>query len=210
MKKYILFDNDGVLVETEPLYFKASQRALKEYFDLEFHMSEYMDLMTHGGAVWYKALKLGASEEEVTKARNKRNLYYQEYILNEPIVIDGVKETLEHLSQKYKMAIVTTARRVDFELIHKELGIKEYMDFVLCEEDYPKAKPHPDPYLKALEIFKAKKEEAIVVEDSARGLQSAYNAGIECITVYNDFSKSQDFQKAYYKIDRFKNLLDIL
>lgn len=210
MKKYILFDNDGVLVETEPLYFRASQRALKEFFNVNFEIHEYMNLMTHGGAVWYKAQELGANEQDIKIARDKRNEYYQEYILNENIIIDGVKETLDSLANNYKMAIVTTARRVDFELIHKELGIKEYMDFVLCEEDYPKAKPHPDPYLKALEIFNGQKDEAIVIEDSARGLQSAYNAGIECITVHNEFSKTQDFSKAYKRIDKFKELLQHL
>lgn len=46
------------------------------------------------------------------------------------------------------MAIVTTSRRVDFELIHKNRGISDYMQFVLCVEDYKKAKPYPDPYLR--------------------------------------------------------------
>jgi len=201
MKKYILFDNDGVLVETEPWYLKASQRALKEFFDFDFTKEDYMQLMINGGAVWRGVEALGASAKDVQYARNKRNEYYQEYILNEDISIKNVKNILKELSKSYKMAIVTSARRDDFELSHKNTGIIELMDFVLCESDYTNSKPHPEPYLKAIEKFNANKKDAIVVEDSQRGLSSAYSAGIDCIMVYNEFASTQDFSLSSYKID---------
>ena len=108
------------------------------------------------------------------------------------------------------MGIVTTSRRVDFEIIHKDLGIINFMDFILCEEDYEFAKPHPEPYLKGLEIFGANKDEAIVIEDSTRGLTAAYKAGIECVIVKNDFTITQDFSKASYFIDNLEELKTIL
>ncbi|MBD3829385.1 MAG: HAD family hydrolase [Arcobacter sp.] len=210
MKKYILFDNDGVLVHTEPLYFKANIQALKEFFDVELEFEEYMKIMSEGTTVWQKALNKGFSFAEVEIARNKRNEYYQNFLKTENILIDGVKDVLKELSKDYKMGIVTTSRRVDFEIIHKNLGIVDFMDFVLCEEDYNFAKPHPEPYLKGLELFKANKQEAIVVEDSTRGLSSAYKAGIECVIVKNEFTLTQDFSKASYFIETLKELKTIL
>ena len=108
------------------------------------------------------------------------------------------------------MGIVTTSRRVDFEIIHKNLGIVDFMDFVLCEEDYNFAKPHPEPYLKGLEKFKAKNYEAVVVEDSQRGLQSAKSANIDCIVIKNDFTSKQDFTKADFFINNFEDLKSLL
>ena len=210
MKKYILFDNDGVLVHTEPLYFKANIQALKEFFDVELEFEEYMKIMSEGTTVWQKALNKGFSFAEVEIARNKRNEYYQNFLKTENILIDGVKDVLKELSKDYKMGIVTTSRRVDFEIIHKNLGIVDFMDFILCEEDYNFAKPHPEPYLKGLELFKANKQEAIVVEDSTRGLSSAYKAGIECVIVKNEFTLTQDFSKASYFIETLKELKTIL
>ncbi len=210
MKKYILFDNDGVLVHTEPLYFKANIQALKKFFDIELEFEEYMKIMSEGTTVWQKALDKGFSFAEVEIARNKRNEYYQNFLKTENILIDGVKDVLKELSKDYKMGIVTTSRRVDFEIIHKNLGIVDFMDFVLCEEDYNFAKPHPEPYLKGLELFKANKQEAIVVEDSTRGLSSAYKAGIECVIVKNEFTLTQDFSKASYFIETLKELKTIL
>ncbi len=210
MKKYILFDNDGVLVHTEPLYFKANIKTLEEYFDITLEFEEYMKIMSEGTTVWQKALDKGFSQKDIEKARNQRNLYYQEYLKSEDILISGVKEVLEKLSKKYKMGIVTTSRRVDFEIIHKDLGIVDFMDFVLCEEDYEFAKPHPQPYLKGLSIFGANKDEAIVIEDSTRGLTAAYKAGIECVIVKNEFTITQDFSNASYFIDTLKELETIL
>jgi HAD superfamily hydrolase (TIGR01509 family) len=210
LKKYILFDNDGVLVHTEPLYFKANIKALKEFFDISLEFEEYMKIMSEGTTVWQKACDRGFSQKEIQIARNKRNEYYQEYLKSENILIDGVKEVLKELSKNYKMAIITTSRRVDFEIIHKDLGIVDFMDFVLCEEDYEFAKPHPQPYLKGLEIFGAAKNEAIVVEDSKRGLTAAYRAGIECVIVKNDFTTTQDFSQATFFIESLKQLKTIL
>jgi HAD superfamily hydrolase (TIGR01509 family) len=210
MKKYILFDNDGVLVETEIWYYEASKRALMEHFDIELKFDEYMQIMARGGTAWESAKAMGISDEDISKARVQRNIYYQSYLKNKNIAIDGVVDTLKELSKDYKMCIVTTSRRVDFEIIHKDREIVDFMEFVLCEEDYPRAKPYPDPYLKALDIFKANKDEAIVVEDSQRGLTSAYRAGIDCIVVHNEFTKTQDFSKASKTIQKFTNLRDIL
>ena len=210
MKKYILFDNDGVLVHTEPLYFKANIKALEEHFNLSLEFEEYMKIMSEGTTVWQKAFDKGFTQKAIDKARNQRNLYYQEYLKSENIIISGVKEVLKELSKDYKMGIVTTSRRVDFEIIHKDLGIVDFMDFVLCEEDYNYAKPHPEPYLTGLKIFGANQDEAIVVEDSTRGLSAAFAAGIECVIVKNEFTITQDFSKASYFIDTLSELKTIL
>ena len=207
-KKYILFDNDGVLVETENWYYEASKRALKEFFDVDVSFSEYMKLMTDGKGVWLAATN--ATQNEIDIARKQRDIYYQEYLKVENIAIKNVHEVLKKLSKKYKMAIVTTSRRVDFEIIHKNRGITDFMEFVLCVEDYPRAKPYPDPYLKGVELFNAKKEDVLIVEDSERGLLSANSAKIECVIVFNEFTKTQNFSTSQYKIEKLKDLIELL
>ena len=209
MKKFILFDNDGVLVETEPLYFEANVKALSE-LGIKLTFERYMKIMARGGTAWEVASEAGITKEVIDKKRFQRDEYYQEFIKTRDIEIVDVKEILKELSKKYKMGIITTSRRVDFELIHKNRGITDFMDFVLCVEDYPKAKPYPDPYLAGLEKFKANASESIVVEDSQRGLSSAVNAGIDCVIVKNEFTLTHDFSKASYRIDTLKDLLNIL
>lgn len=84
------------------------------------------------------------------------------------------------------------------------------MDFVLVREDYTRAKPHPEPYLTGLRRFGAARQDALVVEDSARGLSSAVAAGIECAVVHNDFTQDQDLTRASYRIQTLRDLKDIV
>lgn len=209
MKKYILFDNDGVLVETEKWYFEANVKALAE-LNVKLEEDVYLEIMARGGTAWEVAQKQGITKDIIDKKRFQRDIYYQEFLRTKDIEINGVKDILSDLSHDYKMAIITTSRRVDFDLIHKDRGIVDFMDFTLCVEEYKRAKPYPDPYLAGLKKFNATKEETIVVEDSQRGLNSAYNAQIECIIVENEFTKSHDFSKANYFIKNLKELRTIL
>ncbi len=209
MKKYILFDNDGVLVETEYWYYQANYEILKT-LNIHLSLKDYQKIMISGGTAWKLALNQGYSLQEVEKFKAQRDELYQHYLKTKDISIVGITETLEELSKKYKMAIVTTSTRLHFEIIHKNKEITKYMDFILCLEDYERAKPYPDPYLKALKKFNASSKEAIVVEDSQRGLDSAYNANIDCIIVKNEFTKSHNFNKAKYFIHKFENLKRLL
>ncbi|MCR1815614.1 HAD family hydrolase [Aliarcobacter butzleri] len=208
-KKYILFDNDGVLVETENWYYEANKKALKKLgLDLDFDF--YQSIMIKGGSAFELAQINQIENDVIEKHRKIRDEYYQEFLLTKDLAIPNVKKVLNNLSKKYKMAIVTTSRRVDFELIHKNRGISDFMQFVLCVEDYKKAKPNPEPYLKGLEKFGAKNEETIVVEDSQRGLTSAKLANIDCIIVKNKFTATQDFTMADYFINKLENIFEIL
>ena len=209
MKKYILFDHDGVLVDTELWYYRAGARALA---DIGFTMDEgqYLRDMNQGLATWAQARAAGVDEETISRQREVRNGYYQEYLRTERIEIDGVVEALAELATYVRMAIVTTARRVDFDVIHEGRHIRRFMEFVLTREDYRLAKPHPEPYLTALKRFGATPQETLVVEDSSRGLSSAVAAGIDCAVVHNDFTQLQDFSGASYRIETLIELKDII
>ncbi len=208
-KKYILFDNDGVLVDTEYWYFMSNKRALSE-LGISLDRESYLEMMSKGASCWKEAINLGFDKAAVSRQKEIRNHYYQEYLKSENIEIARVVNVLTKLSEKYRMAIITTSKRNDFEIIHKQRRITDYMDFVLTIEDYAKAKPCPDPYLAGLKRFGASKEEALVVEDSGRGLKSAVAAGIDCVIVHNEFTKTHDFSKATFKIASLNELIGLL
>lgn len=209
VKKYLLFDHDGVLVDTELWYHRAGERALAD-IGVTLDRSRYLRDMSHGSATWRQARAAGIDEETINRQREVRDRYYQEYLRTEPIEIEGVVETLAELAPYVRMAIVTTARREDFELIHEHRSIRGFMEFVLTREDYTLSKPDPEPYLAGLQRFGATPDETLVVEDSARGLSSAVAAGIDCAIVHNDFTKTQDFSPARHRIRTLAELKDIV
>lgn len=209
VKKFVLFDHDGVLVDTEYWYFRSAERALSE-IGFELDRVQYLSDMAAGRGSWAQIVAAGAGDDVLEGLRNSRNIYYQDYLRTKPIEIDGVLEVLERLSNVVSMGIVTTSKRVDFELIHERRKITKHMDFVLMREDYSRAKPHPEPYLEGLRRFGADPAEVAIVEDSARGLQSAVAAGIDCIVVRNAFTSNQDFSTASARIDKLAELEDLI
>ncbi|MCY4652739.1 MAG: HAD family phosphatase [Dehalococcoidia bacterium] len=205
MKKYILFDHDGVLVETEYWYYLANKRALAS-FGIDLPRDAYLANMANGVSAWEAARVSGISESEIERGRELRNRYYQEYVATEDIEIEGVLETLDVLRGEYRMGIVTTSKPPDFALIHENRAILEYMEFYLTREDYEQAKPHPEPYLRGLQRFGAAAAEAVVIEDSARGLKSAIAAGIYCIVVAKEVTAVHDLSKATARVATFREL----
>jgi len=209
LKKFILFDHDGVLVNTEYWYFKAGQNALSDV-GIKLDKNQYLLDMAEGRGTWVQVKSAGLSDQTINKLRLRRNQYYQNYLLTESISIDGVEAVLSELSKYVRMAIVTTSKRADFELIHNNPNITQYFEFVLVREDYVYSKPHPEPYLTALNRFGAAKDETLIVEDSLRGLRSAVAADIDCAIVYNSFTTVNEFPGALYQIETLAELNDII
>ena len=207
---FILWDHDGVLVDTEEWYFLATQQALAE-LGVYLERDQYHRFRAAGKSSWELGRQAGISDKDIARHRAKRDLYYQDYLRNEHIEIPGVIDVLKELDRHCRMAIVTTSKRPDFELIHRSREITRYMEFVLTVEDYDHEKPAPDPYLAGLARFGAKPQDAVVVEDSEQGLKAATAAGIECFIVKNRFfGNSHNFSGAKRVISSIRELRDIL
>ena len=197
MIKAILWDNDGVLVDTEGLYFQATREILSRVgVDLTEEMfAEY--LLKHGRSVWHLAADKGASSDKVKRMREERNSLYEQLLRQGNTLIDGVEETLANLHGKFVMGIVTSSRPEHFEVIHQRTALLKYFDFVITSLYYTNFKPDPEPYLVGLERTGFEKDECVVIEDSARGLIAANAAGIRCLVIPNDLAPIEDFAAAH-------------
>ena len=207
---HILFDHDGVLVDTEPLYFRATQQALAD-LEVDLELDDYLQLQAHGANAWERASDRGASDEEIAAGRAARNRRYQELLLTEDIDIHGVEGLLDRLSATHTLAIVTTAKPDDFALIHRSRDIVRHMDLILTNGDYPRSKPHPDPYLEALNRFGIEASAALVERPQHVELHgAAVAAGIDCAVVHHPFTAPQDFSAATYRLKTLGDLLSLL
>ena len=105
------------------------------------------------------------------------------------------------------MGIVTSSEPDHFALIHQTTGLLAYFRFVLTASDYTHSKPHPEPYLLAVEHSGCRQEECLVIEDSERGLMAAKEAGIRCIVVPGEFTRGSNFAGAYKVLESLTELL---
>ena len=209
--EYILFDNDGVLVDTEKYYFKASKEVLATV-GLNLSIEKFCEIsLIKGVGVWEAFPDELSDTELVDRLRTKRDRIYNNYLKSEYIAIDGVEDVLRELSSKFRMAIVTSALRDDFLTIHNRTGLLKYFDFYLTNGDYPRSKPDPSPYLKAVERFGCPKESSIIIEDTLRGVMAGKNAEIDTVAIKSELSASIDFSDiATYTVNSIGELPELL
>ena len=196
MFKAILWDNDGVLVDTEKLYYWANKKLLARY-QIELTEELFRDLyLTQSTGAWHLIPGINSQSLEISDLRNERNAMYIEMLQTEDFSIPGVEQALESLVDRYAMAVVTSSLRKHFDIIHRHTNYLRFFDFVLTREDYNQSKPDPEPYLKALELLANDPDEALVIEDSQRGIMAAKGAGLTCWAVPNRLSTHGDFSQA--------------
>jgi beta-phosphoglucomutase-like phosphatase (HAD superfamily) len=112
----------------------------------------------------------------------------------------------QRLSAQARMAIVTSSNRAHFDQIHKQTSFLQHVALVVAAGDYRKEKPDPEPYLVALDLLQASRHETIAVEDSPRGLQAAMAAGIDCISLRTDLTRSYPFTGALAVVNTVEEL----
>lgn len=176
--KTILFDFDGVVIDSEPVHAKAKKLVL-EKFNIDYPASIFDDYKGRTDKVFfdYVSNSLDSLKHSSDQLQNSKKLIF-ETILNELIMIDGFLLFLGKVKDKgIKTAMVSSTSLYSLRLVDELYHISDLFDLVITEVDTALHKPNPDPYLKALEKLQAKTETSIVIEDSPNGIISAKKAG---------------------------------
>jgi len=210
MMKAILWDNDGVLIDTEALYFQATRDVLGSA-GVELSRERYVEWSLRQGRSSFDLLReQGRTPAQIAELRLQRDQAYSGMLANGLGMMDGILEVLTLLRAKFRMAIVTTSRREHFELMHQRSNLSQFFEFAVTREDYGRSKPHPEPYLTALERLQLSAQECIVIEDSERGLAAANAAGLRCIVIPNSMTIGSAFGDAAMVIPDAAALPDAL
>ena len=205
--KAVIWDNDGVLVDTERIYFEASKRILATVGYVLTKEAFVQTSMTAGQSLFDLA---DVSPDEHAALKDQRNALYSELLTGRDLTIDGARDTLEALKGRVRMMIVTSSRRDHFEIIHQSTGLLSYFESVVDNSDFEQSKPHPEPYLMGLKRLSLTADDCIVVEDSARGMTSAIRAGLRCVVVPNALTKDVDFDGAYRVVDKVEDVVGVV
>ena len=181
----ILFDFDGVLLDSEPVHWACWAEVLAPLgvvLDWEFYrercigiddreMLRLMAARSDPPRDWDELWQHYPAKREIFRAR----------MLGAPPFPPGVGDMLGKLQGSYRMAVVSSSGRGEIEPLLEAGGLRSYFDTLVCARDAPRHKPAPDPYLLAAERLAART--ALVVEDSEAGIASGRAAGFEVLEV---------------------------
>jgi beta-phosphoglucomutase family hydrolase len=210
MIKGIIFDMDGVLIDSNSFHYNNWNSYFKRKFNLTLSKEEF-------------ASRLGASSRDFTEYFLKKYNIKTSYDEMAPRIMklydetrhmiklkEGIKEKLAELKSKYRIALATGANRQAAEYIVTNLGVADYFDYIIAGNEVREAKPNPEIFLKAAQELKLQPNECVVIEDAELGLKAAKSAGMFAISIPDELTKNQDHSIADIKLKSIFELDDVL
>lgn len=214
----VIFDFDGVIVDSEPLHYKAFQRVLAPR-DMHFSWEEYVeryigfdDRDAFKEAFRAKSKDMGRDELEALIAQKAH--VFQDVIRDGVTPYPGVIELIRKLSAaKIPLAICSGALRSDIEPILAMLDVSDCFDTMVTADDVSASKPDPECYTRAHHNLLAasglniSQPDTIAIEDTVAGIESAKKAGLTVCAVTNSYPAAS-LAAAHYCTDSLSQLLD--
>lgn len=209
--KAILFDMDGVLVNSERYYMDGTYEWMKNLgYTGTFNevCSIIGTTMQRTYEIIYELLDKRYSIECIIE-ENER--YFTEHALDyQNLIKDGVTSLLQYIkSKKMKVALCSSSPRKNIEHVVEVCGFKPYFDFIVSGEQFKESKPHPEIYLHAAEVLQVKPEDCWVVEDSEYGIQAGISAGMKVIAL-RDSKLPNNQEKATWIVDNIETVKELI
>ncbi len=210
MLKAVLFDMDGVIVDTEPLHRKAYFLMFDE---VGINVSEELYTSFTGQSTinickrLVNHFNLKESPEKLVGLKRKHFKYLFDND-NDLKLIDGVLELIkDYYNNGIKLVVASSASMANINRIFKRFDLNQYFIGKFSGADLKQSKPHPEIFIKAAAHTGFKKEECMVIEDSTNGIKAAHSANIFCAAFKSKHSTGQDYTLANTVVDNFENLI---
>ena len=210
MKKLVLFDLDGVITDTKHIHYQALNDAISS-FDPNFIITEQEHLSRYDGLKTGTKLKM-LSEEKGLPYTAHQQIYNQKQDLTiyhfSQIPIDNrMRNIFKTLKEKgYLLGCCTNCIRKTALVALAKVGVIEYLDVIVTNDDVKNPKPHPEIYWKAMSMMSCLPEETLIVEDSPQGLLSATRSKADVIRVKN--SSDVTLEKIHKKLKFKKKIVN--
>lgn len=209
MLKAVLFDMDGVIVDSEPLHKKAYY---KMFEDVKILVSTKLYESFTGQSTFkicqtlceYFHLKQAPSELVDLKRNHFKYIFENDATFS---LIDGVLDLIvDYKINGLKLVLASSASMLTINRVFEKFDLDKYFVAKLSGADLKASKPHPEIFIEAAKASGFKKEECLVIEDSTNGIQAASAAKIYCVGFDSLHSKNQDYKEADLVVKNFKEI----
>lgn len=209
MLEAVIFDMDGVIMDSEPIHYETEFDILKRFGVTDYPFAahaQYVGMRTRD--LWAGHIStygLDASWQELTIEGDEA--YIQALKEKDFDPIEGLIDLLERVKESgIKMIVASSASRENIKLVLDKFAITQYFEGYVSSQDVEKTKPNPDIFLLAAKTLGVKPECCVVIEDAKHGVQAAISAGMKCIGYRNLNSGDQDLSKSHVIVSSHNNI----
>lgn len=196
MLSAVIFDFDGIIVDSEPMHFRAFNEVLNP-LEIEISWEDYCEIYIgfddrDAFREAYKANSKKVSSRDLKHLIQQKAEIFQSFIKKgEATPLPGAVELIKSIPVRLPVALCSGALREDIDPIIKNLGIANSFSQIVTAEDTPKSKPHPAPYKLAIEKLGIDDPAtAVAIEDTPAGIMSAKGAGLKVLAVTNSYDRN--------------------
>jgi HAD superfamily hydrolase (TIGR01509 family) len=208
MMNAVIFDMDGVMIDSEPLHVEAEEQMLKRLnIDAgEGYLEKFVGVTAP--VMWKQILAEHGVEHDVQDLLNAQlSIKLKLLKKSDYTAIDGIPELLKELYRKrIPVAIASSSASIFIKEVVRKLRVFRYIRDWVSGENLERSKPEPDIFLKAAEILGVESAGCIVIEDSKNGVIAAKRAGMKCVGFRNPNSGNQDVSAADLVVDSIREL----
>lgn len=208
MIKALIFDMDGVIIDSEPIQCEIAVEVLKSFGGKPTEKELYEFIGVTNQTMWpilKERHKLRATVEEILERHQE---YKKRRFFQEPVdPIDGIEDLIKRADARgVKIALATSSPKFLAEHILESAGLLPYFDAIVTADDITRSKPDPEIYLKAAQFLGIDPGFCVAVEDAELGIQSAKSAGMRVVAFLNPNSGRQDTSRADFVVSSIRDI----
>ena len=188
----VIFDMDGVMVNSEPIH----EMAFREIFaEIGYAENHGIDFPAYYGrsdlALWKDFIARHRPPQTLTELTERKQRRFLEIVRKEEPIFDGLTGLVEKLSKHYRLAVASGSLHPVIEVILGMKNLAQYFQAVVSVEDVPRGKPEPDIFLRAAELLAVPPAGCCVIEDSSAGVTAARGAGMTVVAITNSLPRER-------------------
>jgi len=206
----VIFDMDGVIVDSEPRHERAFRDVLSTIGYAENHGIHFPDYYGKSDQlVWRDFIERHSPPQTHDELMRLREARFLEIVVEDEPVFEGIPELVVALYERFQLSVASGSRHTIISAVLGMKGLRGSFPTVVSSEDVAHGKPRPDIFLRAAELMGVKPERCVVIEDSVAGVEAGLAAGMDVIAITNTFSRDR-LNCATTVVDAYNEIRDLL